>query len=49
MNYIPSISIITANYNSASFIVGTIESVLKQTFTDCDWLIIDDCSTDNSI
>lgn len=49
MNNLTSVSIITANFNSANFIGDTIESVLKQTYTDWEWIIIDDCSTDNSV
>lgn len=42
------ISIITAAYNAANSISTTIESVLKQTEQDWEYLIIDDGSTDNT-
>lgn len=43
------ISIITPCYNSSKYLGETIQSVLNQSFTDWEWLITDDCSTDNSI
>lgn len=43
------ISIITPCYNSSKFLQETIQSVLNQTFTDWEWLITDDCSTDDSV
>lgn len=45
----PLISIITPNYNCENYISATIDSVLKQTYQHWELLIIDDCSTDNSI
>ena len=45
----PQISIITPVYNSAEFLPQTIKSVLNQSFTDFEWLVCDDCSTDHSI
>lgn len=43
------VSIITPNYNCGRFIAQTIESVLAQTHTEWEMLIVDDCSTDDSV
>jgi len=42
------VSIITPNYNSEQFIKQTIDSVLGQTYTDWEMIIIDDVSSDES-
>ncbi len=42
------VSIITPSYNSANFIKECIESVIAQTYTNWEMLIIDDCSRDDS-
>ena len=45
----PQVSIITPCYNSSEFLEETIQSVLHQNFTDWEWIITDDKSTDNSV
>lgn len=42
------VSIIMPTYNSEKFVIKTIESVLNQTFTQFELIIIDDFSTDNT-
>lgn len=44
----PFISIVMPVYNVEKYIVKSIESVLAQTFTDFELLLVDDCSPDNS-
>lgn len=44
----PSVSVLIAVYNSDRYVAGAIESVLQQTFTDFECLLIDDGSTDRS-
>ena len=44
----PKVSVLIPTYNSAPFLDDAIESVLNQTFTDFELLIVDNCSTDNS-
>lgn len=43
------ISIITATYNSASTVADTFESVLKQTYKDIDYFVIDGGSSDRTL
>lgn len=42
------ISIIMATYNCEKFVSNAIESILSQMFTDWEFVICDDCSTDNT-
>jgi glycosyltransferase involved in cell wall biosynthesis len=45
----PVISVIMPVYNAEKFVKEAIESILNQTFSDWELIIIDDCSIDNSI
>lgn len=49
MNSRPKISVITASKNGARFLRRTIKSVLQQTFTDYEHVIVDSVSTDDTI
>lgn len=44
----PEVSVITPVYNAEKFLTETIKSVLNQTYESFEYLLIDDCSTDNS-
>jgi glycosyltransferase involved in cell wall biosynthesis len=44
----PAVSVIVPVYNSARFLSEAIESVLRQTYTDWELLLVDDGSTDAS-
>lgn len=43
------VSIITPTYNSAKYIAETIQSVQSQTYTNWEMLIVDDCSSDDTV
>ncbi|PSO83704.1 MAG: hypothetical protein BRC41_11810, partial [Cyanobacteria bacterium QH_9_48_43] len=42
------ISVVMPVYNGANYIREAVESILNQTFTDFEFIVIDDCSTDRS-
>ena len=44
----PFFSVLMPVYNSEKYLSRAIDSVLKQTFTDIELVIVDDCSTDRS-
>ncbi len=44
----PMISVIMPVYNAEKYVAQAIESILKQTYSDFEFIIVDDCSTDNS-
>jgi len=49
MNYeSPKISVVMPVYNAEAYLSEAIESILNQTFTNFEFIIIDDASTDNS-
>ena len=47
-NSIPLVSVILTNYNYGRFIAEAIESVLGQTYSSFELIIVDDGSTDDS-
>lgn len=44
----PKISVLVPIYNAAEFLAETIQSILDQTFSDFELILVDDSSTDNS-
>ena len=44
----PSVSVLMASFNCERFIGTAIESVLASTFSDFEFIIVDDCSTDKT-
>ena len=44
----PLVSVIMPTFNCGQYIIQSIESVIAQTVTDWELLIVDDCSTDNT-
>ncbi len=45
----PVVSVITPLYNCSYYLEKTVESVLMQVFRDWELIMVDDCSTDNSL
>lgn len=45
----PNVSVVITAYNSMTYLPETVESVLRQTFTDFEVLIIDDGSSDHIV
>ena len=45
----PIVSIVLPCYNGAGFLAQSIDSVIVQTFTDWELIIVNDCSKDNSL
>ncbi len=44
----PKVSVCIPSYNCARFLPAAIDSILGQSFTDFELIIVDDCSTDES-
>ena len=43
------ISIIMPSYNASKYITATIKSVQNQTYDNWELIVVDDCSTDNTV
>lgn len=49
VNIPPLVSIVTPVYNGAGHLAECIESVLRQTYPNWDYMIVDNCSTDETL
>lgn len=49
MTTVPLVSVIIPNYNHAKYLRSRIDSILEQTFQDFELIILDDCSSDESL
>lgn len=48
-NNLPLVSIIVLTYNSASFVIETLDSIKDQTYTNIELIITDDASSDDTL
>ena len=46
---VPAVSVIIPLYNVEKYVGECLDSILAQTFTDFEVIVVDDCSTDNSV
>ena len=46
---VPTISVVMPVYNTEAFLAPAIESILKQTYDDFEFIILDDATTDRSV
>ncbi|MEB3156313.1 MAG: glycosyltransferase family 2 protein [Cyanobacteriota bacterium] len=46
---VPKVSVIIPNYNHSLYLKERLESVIGQTYQDFELIILDDCSSDNSV
>ena len=44
----PTVSVVIPTYNRGALLINAMESVLKQTYTDYELIVIDDGSTDDT-
>ena len=49
MKRLPLVTVLMAVYNGQVYLKGSIESILSQTYRNFEFLIINDCSTDNTL
>ena len=49
LNIMPLISIVMPAYNVEKYIKAAIDSIISQTYTNWELIIVDDCSTDNTV
>jgi len=48
MGFTPFVSVVTPFYNTREFLSECIESVLRQTYQNWEYILVDNCSTDGS-
>lgn len=48
-NHSPTVSVVIPVFNGSDTILRALESVLSQSFTDFEVLVVDDCSTDDTV
>ena len=45
----PAVSVVIPLYNAEKYVIECLDSLLAQTFQDFEVIVVDDCSTDNSV
>ena len=46
---LPNVALVVTSYNYEKYILDCLESIQQQTYPHLECIVIDDCSTDNSI